>query len=100
MSIQKLLNHLDAKFFDLSKHTSQEVIEEIKAYKKTQDTEYKKLKSELKLTFGKYKNFKIEELVKIDKGRSYLEWLLKQSWFVEKNEDLVEEMARHGIKKN
>jgi len=100
MSIQKLLNHLDEKFFDISKHTAQEVIEEIKTYKTQQDAEYKKLRAEHKLTFGKYKNFKISELVKIEKGRSYLEWLLSQSWFVEKNEDLVAEIERLGVKKN
>lgn len=37
------------------------------------------LDSETKMTFGKYKNYSLREMVIRDK--SYCEWLLRQDWF-------------------
>jgi len=99
-TLQKLLNHLDEKFLDISKHTAQDVIDEIETYRAQKDEEYKKLKKENKLLFGKYKGYTIEELTKTLKGKDYCRWLLKQAWFDEKFNDLIEEMAKYGIKKN
>jgi len=99
-TLQKLLNHLDEKFLDISKHTAQDVIDEIETYRAQKDEEYKKLKKENKLLFGKYKGYTIEELTKTLKGTDYCRWLLKQAWFDEKFTDLIQEMAKYGIKKN
>lgn len=99
MSLQKLIAHLDEKFFDLSKHSAADLYQEILDYKKTQDEQYKKLKTENKITFGKYKGFSVKELTSTLKGKDYCRWLLKQDWFCEKFTDLIEEMEKYGIKK-
>lgn len=99
MSLQKLIDHLDVKFFDLSKHSAADLYQGILDYKAKQDQEYKKLKTENKITFGKYKGFSIKELTSTLKGKDYCRWLLKQEWFTEKFTDLIEEMERFGIKK-
>ena len=38
------------------------------------------------LTFGKYKNQAINEIFK--KIKNYIEWLCKQSWFVDRHKEL------------
>ena len=100
MSLQKLIEHLDKNFFNPAEHKGEEIYQAVLDFKKTQDEEYKKLKTENKLVFGKYKGFTVKELTKTMKGKDYCRWLLKQEWFTEKFDDLIEEMAKYGIKKN
>jgi uncharacterized protein (DUF3820 family) len=100
MSIQKLIDHIDIKFFDLSKYSAADLYQGILDYKTEQDEQYKKLKTENKVTFGKYRGFSIRELTSTLKGKEYCRWLLKQDWFTEKFTDLIEEMEKYGIKKN
>lgn len=103
MSLQKLLDHLQSRFsrdeLPLSKATGSEVFDAIVEYKKIQDEQYKKLKSEGKITFGKYKGYTVKEMCRTVKGKEYLSWLLTQSWFQEKFTDLVEVIKKEGIKK-
>ena len=99
MSLQKLLDHLNEKFDDISMVTGSELYQSIEEYKKEQDTKYQKLKSEGKITFGRYRGYTVKEMVRTMKGRDYLRWLLQQTWFTEKFTDLVEQIEKEGIKK-
>jgi len=97
--IQKLLEHLNQKFDDISMTTGSELYQSIEEYKKEQDTKYQKLKQEGKISFGKYKGYSIKEMTRTMKGKDYLRWLLQQTWFTEKFTDLVEQIEKEGIKK-
>jgi len=50
-----------------------------------------------KIKFGKHKDKTFPELLKEKGGKSYLQWVLKQTWVYP---DFVAECAKHGIKKN
>ena len=101
MSLNKLVDHLNEKFPEgLVEVTGAMVYDAVIEFKKTQDEQYQKLKSEGKVTFGKYKGYTVKELCRTMKGKEYCKWLLTQGWFNEKFTDLVEEMGKQGIKKN
>lgn len=102
MALQQLLNHLDTAFPDLnsSEITGKQIYDEILNFKNLEDEKYKALKTERRVTFGKFKGFTISELCKTPKGKDYCRWLLSQSWFTEKFTDLIEDIQKEGIKKN
>jgi hypothetical protein len=61
---------------------------------------YKANKKDNKLTFGKFSGYTIKEVASSEKGKSYLEWLMAQSWFVpDKFPEHYEELKRLKIKK-
>ena len=49
------------------------------------------------ITFGKYNGYLVSELMGIDKGRDYLQWLIGQSW-IDKFPEIIKECSRLGIK--
>jgi hypothetical protein len=61
-------------------------------------TEYKTNVKNNCLNFGKWKGMTIKEVCVSDKGKDYLLWLLKQSWFSEeKNGLLFDDLRTCGI---
>jgi hypothetical protein len=49
------------------------------------------------LAFGKWKGNTMKDMSKTQAGKSYIQWLLKQTWFTEeKFPDLFEDMRTHG----
>ena len=61
-------------------------------------TEYKTNVKNNCLNFGKWKGMTIKEVCGSDKGKDYLTWLLKQSWFSEeKNSLLFDDLRTCGI---
>jgi hypothetical protein len=64
-------------------------------------TEYKTNVKNNCLNFGKWKGMTIKEVCVSDKGKDYLVWLLKQSWFSEeKNSLLFDDLRTCGIIKS
>jgi hypothetical protein len=63
-----------------------------------EDKKYQALRKDKKFTFGKYRGYTVKELGITDKGKEYLSWILGQTWFVENNSHLVEEIKELGIK--
>ena len=97
--IQRLIEHLNEKFDDISMVTGSEIYQAIEEYRKDEDAKYQHLKQEGKITFGKYKGYSVKEMTRTMKGKDYLRWLLQQTWFTEKFTDLVEQIQNEGIKK-
>lgn len=52
----------------------------IDSYIDKEEAEYKKNKENNLITWGKYKGYSVKELALTDKGKSYLEWTLSQTW--------------------
>ena len=48
------------------------------------------------IKFGKMKGLTIPEVIKQQKGKSYLQWVVNQDWVYD---DFVEECGKHGVKK-
>ena len=63
-----------------------------------EEKRYAMLRKDKKLTFGKYRGYTVKELALTEKGATYCAWLLSQTWFVEKNSHLVDEIKELGIK--
>ena len=56
--------------------------------------QYLKNKGDGRLSFGKHKGFSVQELCANPKGLSYMNWLLRQSWFEEsKYPEIFEQIA-------
>ena len=63
-----------------------------------EEKRYAMLRKDKKLTFGKYRGYTVKELALTEIGTTYCSWLLGQTWFVEKNSHLVDEIKELGIK--
>ena len=72
----------------------------LQEYIETEQKFYKANKKDNKLTFGKFSGYSIKEVAASEKGKSYLEWMMSQSWFTaEKFPEHYEELKRLKIKK-
>ena len=97
MSLAKLQEGLN-KFSDTD--SGRDVLEYVNDFIAEQQKQYKDNKESRCLTFGKWKGFSMKEMADDDKGRSYIQWLIKQTWFTEdKFEDLFDDMRTHGLLK-
>lgn len=76
-SWSQVREELDSQFPELSQDIIQWLSQRIAKDKET----FAKTKADGKLTFGKYAGYSLEELSKTEKGKSYLQWLLSQSFF-------------------
>jgi len=63
-----------------------------------EEKRYAAMRKDKKLTFGKYRGYTVKELALSEKGAAYCSWLLSQTWFVEKNSHLVDEIKELNIK--
>ena len=97
MSLNKFKIALLEKFPDL-KVENEEIYNFVETYIADQQREFKQNKSGNKLSFGKYVRYSISELALTDKGKSYLEWLVSQTFFtVEKFPEYYDEIKRLKI---
>ena len=79
---------------------NEEIYNFVEKYIEDQQKEFKQNKGANKLSFGKYAGYSISELALTDKGKSYLEWLVGQSFFTpEKFPEYYDEIKRLKIKK-
>jgi hypothetical protein len=99
MSLVKFRDALVAEIPDVD--TSNKVFKFLQDYIENDIKLYKSNKKDNKLTFGKFAGYTIKEVASGgDKGKSYLEWLMAQSWFTEeKFPNEYEELKRLKIKK-
>ena len=72
-----LIEHISMADKDMS---SNDILEWIDSYIETEDKKYKKQKDNRQITWGKYRGYSVKELSLTEKGSSYLEWTLSQSW--------------------
>lgn len=95
-SWSQISDELGSQFPELD----QDVVDWI-AQKIVKDKEvFAKTKADGKLTFGKYAGYSLDELAKTDKGKSYLQWLLSQSFFSrEKYPEYHAKLEELGLKK-
>ena len=99
MSLNKFKIALLEKFPDF-KVENEEIYNFEETYIADQQREFKQNKSGNKLSFGKYVGYSISELALTDKSKSYLEWLVSQTFFtVEKFPEYYDEIKRLKIKK-
>ena len=61
---------------------------------------YLKNKKDNKIPFGKFKGFSIEELYQSAKGKDYMSWLGKQTWFNEEKYYFTVKSMKNGMQKN
>ena len=67
----------------------------INGYIDAEQAKYTSNKKDGRLTFGKFKDYSVDQIVKAPKGLDYLKWLLEQSWFnAEKFGDLYTEVSK------
>ena len=99
-NLQKLQDAIHTKYPDLTKVNSADLVHFIEEYTEQEKEEYKKLKSNKALTFGKHKGFTVAQINATEKGADYLGWLLSQSWLTEdKFAGLINDIKALGIKK-
>lgn len=97
MSVQKFITSFNEQFKDVPSQYSTWMDD----YLNKEKDEYKQNKDSGKLTFGKYKGYSIVNLSKDEKGKSYLQWLIHQSFFTkDKFGYLIDAINEAGIKKN
>ena len=63
--------------------TTSAVMDYIDTFIDKEQKKYETLKDKKALTFGKFKGFTVKEVAAAPKGKSYLEWLLGQTWCTE-----------------
>ena len=96
MEVIKLQEALKTQFPEMDAKVS----EFINAYVEDVKEKKKELRNDGKLSFGKYKGLRPDELVKTQAGHSYLTWLFSQQYFTQdKFGDLYDTLAELGIKK-
>lgn len=102
MALNRLQVFLDLKLVDSPKMSQKALMTHIKTFIADEQKDYETNVEKGALTFGKHRGFKIDDLVKNETGKSYLTWLVRQTWLTdEKFPDLIDAMAAHGIvKKN
>ena len=72
----------------------------LQEYIEKEQKEYKNNKKDNKLSFGKFSGYTIKEVASSEKGKSYLEWLMAQSWFTpDKFQEHYDELKRLKITK-
>lgn len=81
MSLQKLQIAIDNNFSEVDRKSNKALYDFVKGYIEEKTAEYKSNRDQGLITFGKYKGSKVEELVKLAKGRDYLGWVHRQTWF-------------------
>ena len=74
------------------------VFAHIDAFAENEEKKYEALRKDKKLSFGRYRGYTVKELSVSEKGREYLGWLVSQTWFIQKNQHLVDEINELGIK--
>ncbi len=74
-------------------HDSKLLTDELKAVLLEHDIKYNS-KPSLKMPFGKFKGESISNILNMDKGRSYLEWVARQEYVKEKFQDILAEIRR------
>ena len=75
-----------------------QVVDFINDYVDASISEYKSNLKNNCINFGKWKGMTIKEVCASEKGKDYLTWLLKQSWFSEeKNALLFDDLRTCGV---
>jgi len=75
-----------------------QVVDFINDYVDASISEYKSNVKNNCINFGKWKGMTIKEVCASEKGKDYLTWLLKQSWFSEeKNALLFDDLRTCGV---
>ena len=74
-------------------HSKNHLTDELKAILLEHDNELKS-KPSVKMPFGKFKGELISNIVNMDKGRSYLEWVARQEYVKEKFQDVLVEIQK------
>ena len=98
MALNKLFTVLVEKFSSDDKH--EEVLNFIDTYIADEQKQYEKNKQDKALTFGKFAGYSVKELSTTVKGKSYLSWLLSQSWCDEEKFGWIhEECVKYDVKK-
>ena len=78
--------------------STQSVVDFINVYIDASVSEYKSNVKNNCINFGKWKGMTIKEVCASEKGKDYLTWLLKQSWFSEeKNALLFDDLRTCGV---
>lgn len=81
-----------------SPHDVSQVVDFINDYVDASVSEYKSNVKNNCVNFGKWKGMSIKEICASEKGKDYLTWLLKQSWFSEeKNALLFDDLRTCGV---
>jgi hypothetical protein len=84
-----------------SPHDVSQVVDFINDYVDASVSEYKSNVKNNCINFGKWKGMSIKEICASEKGKDYLTWLLKQSWFSEeKNALLFDDLRTYGVIKS
>jgi len=93
-AITKMLEKLNEKMPEKNLSAqSKAILDWIKNYDAERTAEYNKGRSENKIMFGKYTGNTVEQVVQMEKGKDYLGWLYRQTWFnEEKFTDLYEKV--------
>ena len=104
MALRKLKESIIEEFptIDQEGHnvTADALLLFIDEYISIDQKQYEKNKANKALTFGKWKGFTVKELSVSEKGNSYLEWLLSQTWCDESKFGYIhEECKALNIKK-
>lgn len=104
MALRKLKESIIDEFPTIDQEcndvTADALFQFIDNYIEEDSKQYKKNKENKALTFGKWKGFTVKELSVSEKGKSYLEWLLSQTWCDESKFGFIhEECSALNIKK-
>ena len=100
LATSKLIEAVNQRYPDLTEINGADLMQFIQEYSDRQYEEYKKLKANRELHFGKYKGYTIKELCLTTKGKDYMIWLMSQTWFSEdKYPDLYDDIKSCGLKK-
>ena len=80
--------------------TADQLMEFIDTYCETERAKYQELKKNNLITWGKFKGMSVKELASTAKGKSYLEWTLRQTWVTpDRFGWFIEECQKEGIQK-
>ena len=97
MSLSKLSESLNLFTED---DTAESVITHVRNFIDKQQQTYTQNKENRCISFGKHKGSSMEDMSKTQAGKSYIQWLLKQTWFTEdKFQDLYDDMRKFGLLK-
>jgi hypothetical protein len=58
------------------------LLEFIDSHMEAEQKQYENNRANNLITWGKYRGYSVEELSRTEKGKSYLEWTLSQSWVI------------------
>ena len=98
MSLKKL--EQEVATLDIANMSGIDVLAFISQYVADEKKSYESNKAARNITWGKYKGNSVSQVANMEKGKSYLEWTLSQTWMTEdKFSWFYDECKKIGISK-